>query len=117
MIQTSGKVLDKYVEVNTEVIKELTAHVQTLVKVASDILQMQPLTKVFLGSLPPRFDGRLGRELHRIYNSLLVTQSIMLDNIVVVEQTQLHTEDVTKVYERYQEDMVISSRRRILPTR
>ena len=110
MIQASGRVLDKYEEVTTEITQELTAHVQTLVKVATNILDMQPGIKVFLGCLPPRFDSRVKRELTKIYNSLLVTQSFMVNEIVVVDQSQLQTEDERKLYERYQEDLVTLTR-------
>ena len=42
MIQGSGEILTKFNEVNKVIIEELTAHVQTLVKVAVNILEMQP---------------------------------------------------------------------------
>jgi hypothetical protein len=51
VIQDSGKVLDKYTELTTDFVQQLTGHV--LVKLASSILVLQPDTQVFLGSLPP----------------------------------------------------------------
>ena len=105
MIQGSGEILTKFNEVNKVIIEELTAHVQTLVKVAVNILEMQPSTRVFLGSLPPRLDGRVSRDLTRIYNSLLVTESFMVDQISVIDQSQLNSHNEVKVYQRYEEDL------------
>ena len=110
VIQDSGTMLDKFNEVTTDIVKEITAYVQTLVNVATNILQLKPGTKVFLGSLPPRFDGRQRQDLRRVFNGLLVTESIMFDNIVVVSQSSLHTNDQRKLFERYKEDLVMLTR-------
>ena len=75
-IQDTGK-LDRYPEVTNEIIEEMRAYVQELVKLSSSILQLQPATRVFLGSLPPRYDGRVMEELTRLFNSLLLTESAM----------------------------------------
>ena len=107
VIQDSGSMLDKYNEVTTEIVQEITAYVQNLVNVASNILQLKPRTKVFLGSLPPRFDGRQREGLARVFNGLLVTESFIYDNIVVVSQSSLHTRDQRKLFERYEEDLVM----------
>ena len=105
MIQGSGQVLNKFSEVNKVIIQELTEHVQTLVRVAINIIEMQPETKVFLGSLTPRCDGVVSRQLTKIYNSLLLTESFMVDNITVIDQSQLYTINEYKVTERYKEDL------------
>ena len=112
LVQCSDQVVNKYSEseVTNEIIEELTAHVQTLVRVAINILEMQPNTKVFFGSLPPRYDGRVSRELTRIYNGLLLTESFMVDSITVIDQSQLHTNNEYKMYERYKEDLVTLTR-------
>ena len=107
VIQDSGSMLDKYNEVTTEIVQEITAYVQNLVNVAANILQLKPRTKVFLGSLPPRFDGRQREGLARVFNGLLVTESFIYDNIVVVSQSSLHTRDQRKLFERYEEDLVM----------
>ena len=110
VIQDSGSMLDKYEELTTDIVEEITAYVQTLVKVAANILQLKPETKVFLGSLPPRFDGRLREDLVRVFNGLLVTESFMLENVTVVSQTNLNTRDQTKLFERYEENLVVLTR-------
>ena len=51
-INDSGK-LGKYKELTDDTIKEMTAYIKELVLISSNILKVQPSTKVFLGSLPP----------------------------------------------------------------
>lgn len=53
VIQDSGKVLDRYDELTTDTVHQMTGHVQHLVKLSNSILGLQPNTRVFLGSLPP----------------------------------------------------------------
>ena len=110
VIQDSGSMLEKHKEVTTEIVKEITAYVQTLVKVAGDILQLKPGTKVFLGSLTPRFDGRVRQDLVRVFNGLLVTESFLLDDVIVVSQSNLNTRDNKKLFERYEDNLVVLTR-------
>ena len=109
LIQDSGK-LDRYEELTNETIKEMTAYVQELVKLSSNILMLQPATKVFLGSLPPRYDGRRMAELTRVFNSLLLTQSIHEERITVVTQSQLSCVYNRKKSERFKRDLVTLTR-------
>ena len=110
VIQDSGSMLEKHKHVTTEIVKEITAYVQTLVKVAGDILQLKPGTKVFLGSLTPRFDGRVRQDLVRVFNGLLVTESFLLDDVIVVSQSNLNTRDNKKLFERYEDNLVVLTR-------
>ena len=111
VIQGSGKLLDRYEEITPDVVQELTAHVKELVNVATNILELNPGTKVFLGSLPPRYDGRLRVDLARVFNGLLVTESFVEERIVVICQSQLNCcRDEKKMRERYEEDMVTLTR-------
>ena len=104
-IQDSGK-LDRYQEVTNEIIEEMRAYVQELVKLSSSILQLQPATRVFLGSLPPRYDGRVMEELTRLFNSLLLTESVHEERITVVSQSQLNCKYDNKKFERLEWDLV-----------
>ena len=106
LIQDSGQTLDKYSQVTTEVVQEIKLHVQELVKFSMNILQIQPGTKVILGSLPPRYDGRVRGELARAFNGLLVTESFMEDRITVTTQSQLNCMTDKKLWERFESDKV-----------
>ena len=106
ILQDSGKLLDKYTDITTEVVKEVTDHVHNLLKVAMNILDHQPDTKVFLGSLPPRLDGRLKKELVKIFNSILITETMIDGMVEVINQDQLHCLNQKKVEERYKTDLV-----------
>ena len=106
LIQDSGQTLDKYSQVTTEVVQEIKLHVQELVKFSMNILQIQPGTKVILGSLPPRYDGRVRGELARAFNGLLVTESFMEDRITVTTQSQLNCMTDKKLWERFERDKV-----------
>ena len=106
LIQDSGQVLDKYSQVTTDIIEEIKAHVQELVKLSVNILQIQPGTRVVLDSLPPRYNGRVSVELARVFNGLLVTESFMEDRITVTSQSQLTCRNEKKMLERYERDQV-----------
>ena len=106
ILQDSGQMLDKYSEVTTDIIQEIKAHVQELVNLSVNILQVQPETRVFIGSLPPRYDGRVRVELARAFNSLLVTESFMEERIIVTSQSQLTCRNENKLLERYETDKV-----------
>ena len=86
--------------------EEMRAYVQELVKLSSSILQLQPATRVFLGSLPPRYDGRVMEELTRLFNSLLLTESVHEERITVVSQSQLNCKYDNKKFERLECDLV-----------
>ena len=110
LIQDSGKVLDKYSEITKQVVEEMTSHVNHLVKVAMGIMEYQPDTKVFLGSLPPRFDGRLKVELVKLFNSILITETMVDDKVGVINQDQLQSRDRWKLQERYDPNLVTLTR-------
>ena len=105
VIKDTGKVLDRYDELTTDTVQQMTGHVQHLVKLANSILGLQPNTRVFLGSLPPRCDVGLRRDLTRVFNGLLVTESFLEDTISVIDQSQLHSRDERKMYERFEVDL------------
>ena len=108
-IQDSGK-LERYKELTNDTILEMTAYVQELVKLSANILSLQPGTKVFLGCLPPRYDGREMAELTRVFNSLLLTESINEERITVVTQSQLSCLNDKKKTERFESDLVTLTR-------
>ena len=81
-----------------------------MVKLSSSILNLQPATRVFLGSLPPRYDGRLMEELTRLFNGLLVTESVHEDRITVVTQSQLICKYDDKKFDRYESDLATLTR-------
>ena len=110
IIQDSGQLLDQYNELTNTTVKEITSHVQQLVKLATSILTLQPGTKVLFGSLPPRYDGRLRSDLVRVYNGLLLTESFMEERISVVSQSQLTCRFEQKKVERYEADLVTLTR-------
>ena len=82
--------------------EEITYHVQQLVKLSASILTLQPGTKVLLGSLPPRYDGRLRADLVRVYNGVLLTESFMEERISVISQSQLSCRSEQKKVERFE---------------
>ena len=51
LIQDSGHSLEQYGELTNTTVQDMTAHVQHLVKILCNILELQPDTKVLLGSL------------------------------------------------------------------
>ena len=105
IIQDSGQLLDQYNELTNTTVKEITSHVQQLVKLATSILTLQPGTKVLLGSLPPRYDGRLRADLVRVYNGVLLTESFMEERISVISQSQLSCRSEQKKVERFEADL------------
>ena len=105
LIQDSGKMLEQYNELTNNTVEEITAHVQQFVKLTSSILQLQPDTKVFFGSLPPRYDGRLRADLVRVYNGVLLTESFMEERISVISQSQLSCRSEQKKVERFEADL------------
>ena len=110
LIQDSGKVLDQYSELTNTAVKAMTAHVQQIVSLSSNILKVQPDTKVLLGALPPRYDGKLGADLVRVFNGLLLTESFMEEKISVVNQSQLCCKFEKKKVERFESDLVTLTR-------
>jgi hypothetical protein len=105
VIQDSGKVLEKFAELTNDTVQQMTGHVHHLVKLATSILVLQPNTRVFLGSLHPRCDKGLRKELTRVFNGLLVTESFLVDRVFVIDQSQLQSRDERKFFERYNVDM------------
>ena len=110
LIQDSGQMLEQCSELTKATVQDMTAHVQQLVKLSSNILELQPGTKVLLGSLPPRYDGRLRAEQVRVFNSLLLTESFLEDRISVVSQSQLSCRFEKKKVERFEADLVTLTR-------
>ena len=110
LIQDSGKMLEQYNELTNTTVEEITAHVQQFVKLTSNILQLQPDTKVFFGSLPPRYDGRLRSDLVRVFNGLLLTETVLEDRISVLNQSQLSCRNEKKKVERYKQNLVTLTR-------
>ena len=110
LIQDSGQLLEQYGELTNTTVQDMTAHVQHIVNLSSNILELQPDTKVLLGSLPPRYDSRVGAELVRLFNNLLLTESIMEDRISVVTQSQLSCRFEKKKVERFESDLVTLTR-------
>ena len=110
LIQDSGQLLAQYNELTNTTVQEMTAHVEQMVKLATSILKLQPGTKVLLGSLSPRYDGRMRGELVKVFNSLLLTESFLEDRIIVVSQTQLSCRFEHKKVERFEADLVTLTR-------
>ena len=105
LIQDSGQFLEQFSELTNTTVEEITYHVQQLVKLSASILTLQPGTKVLLGSLPPRYDGRLRADLVRVYNGVLLTESFMEERISVISQSQLSCRSEQKKVERFEADL------------
>ena len=111
LIQDSGHSLEQYGELTNTTVQDMTAHVQHLVKISCNILELQPDTKVLLGSLPPRYDGKVRPELVKLFNSLLLTESVIEERISVVSQSQLSCKfESKKKVERFETDLVTLTR-------
>ena len=104
VLQDSGKFLDQYTELTEDTVQHMTSRVRHLVSLSTNIVQVQPKTQVFLGSLPPRLDKSLRRDLIRVFNGLLITESFLVDRIDVIDQSQLLSRYEKKFYQRYSRD-------------
>ena len=99
VIQPSSDLIDKLA---TPDFRQIQTDVKKHLDIAHKALSDHPNTQLLISSLPPRYDSEGASMSTELWNSILVTETFLIDKVQVVPQSGLECREGKKRYERYQ---------------
>ena len=101
IIQPSSDICD---QLDTPDFREIESDVKHYLDIARKLTSQHPGVKVFISSLPPRYDTGEASESTELWNNILVTETFVHDRVHVVAQSGLECKEGKKRFQRFKSD-------------